>query len=679
MAARTRPALKLVWSAPSIIGEFAIKPVPLEVDGVQVGYCATYAEAEACIREMIADADGKPVALDIETAPIPSERHRLAALLEERAAVNAEAIVFRKSAKKAGTPQPEIDAHTEEANARLKALDAQIDYAASAGLDPWRSAVRTVQIYGGKARAAVVDIAKTGPEAIELLQGVSAVIHNAPFDLAFLGHRGVNLGRVHDTQQAAKLTIGASKCSLAAAVKYYLKTDLDKELRASDWAAPSLGEDQLRYAARDVIWLWRVCPPLFKDLGPQAAAYKIQAAAAPAIARMNNAGIGIDLDRHAEVLRALAERDVIACAGFSDACHAIGRPDLAEKVPRSPREIAAFLKEVLTADELAKWKRVDKPWELSAARPELRKAVHYSPIVPLVELSELDGLQLSFGEPLRFLVNPVTNRVHPRYQICGAPTGRSSTSKPNVQGAPRDPRIRGVFRAADGYVLVAADYNCMELRAAGYFFDDPQLAAVFERGDVPLKLTASHVAGRPADTITDEERSKAKNVNFGTIYGIGPASLVEQIWKNYRVVISMSDAENLLAGFASLYPTMIAHRRDYASKCQARGRIVIGPDWREGKGRIVPLDRLPKDQSTTTCAYSYPIQGICADICMGALTEVDKLLFAERLDGRLVGWIHDEIIVEAREADVDRVKVILWGANGSAPLSPFSLRPRSAI
>ena len=108
--------------------------------------------------------------------------------------------------------------------------------------------------------------------------------------------------------------------------------------------------------------------------------------------------------------------------------------------------------------------------------------------MPLIELSELDGLRLSFGEPLRFLVSPVTDRVHPRYQICGAPTGRSSTSKPNIQGAPRDPRIRGVFKAADGYVLVAADYNCMELRGAAYFFDDPQLAAVFERGDDPHQV-----------------------------------------------------------------------------------------------------------------------------------------------------------------------------------------------
>jgi DNA polymerase I-like protein with 3'-5' exonuclease and polymerase domains len=651
--------------------ERAGMPLTFEVDGVQVVYCQTYAEAEACIREMIADAAGKPIAVDLETCPVSAELERLEALKTEREAVNDAAIAFRRAAKKAKTPQTEIHAFTETASVKLKALDAQIDHAASAGLDPNRSEIRLLQVYGGKGRVAIVDIDKTGAEALELLEGVSAVIHGSPFDLAHLGHRGVNLGKVHDSQQAARLVLGASKCSLASTVKHYLKVELAKDLQTSDWAAPSLSEAQLTYAARDVIWLWRLCPPLFKDLEPQRSAYRVQTSAAPAIARMNTAGIAIDLDRHAETLSALAEQDAIACTRYQDACREMGRPDLAEKVPRSPSEIAGFLKQVLTEDELHKWKRTKTSWELSTARPELRRAIHYPPLVPLIELSELDGLRLSFGEPLRFLTSPVTHRVHPRYQICGAPTGRSSTSKPNLQGAPRDPRIRGVFRAADGYVLVASDYNCMELRGAAYFFDDPQLAAVFARGDDPHKLTASHVARRPPDAITDEERSKAKNVNFGTIYGIGPASLVEQIWKNYRLVISLAEAETLLAGFASLYPVMIAHRRDYASVCQARGRIVIGPDWREGRGRIVPLDRLPRDQSTTTCAYSYPIQGICSDICTAALTEVDRRLLADKLDGRLVGWIHDELIVETREVDVDQVKALLQSEMARAFLDTF--------
>ena len=190
--------------------ERAGMPLAFAVDGVTVVYCTTYAEAEALIAEMLANAGGKPVALDLETVAVQAERERLAALLEERAAVNARAIADRKAAKKAKTPQSEIDAFTETASVKLKALDAQIDHAASAGLDPNRSEIRLLQVYGGKERVAIIDIDKTGAEALGLLEGVSAVIHGSPFDLAHLGHRGVNLGKVHDSQQAARLVLGAA-------------------------------------------------------------------------------------------------------------------------------------------------------------------------------------------------------------------------------------------------------------------------------------------------------------------------------------------------------------------------------------------------------------------------------------------------------------------------------------
>jgi DNA polymerase I-like protein with 3'-5' exonuclease and polymerase domains len=135
----------------------------------------------------------------------------------------------------------------------------------------------------------------------------------------------------------------------------------------------------------------------------------------------------------------------------------------------------------------------------------------------------------------------------------------------------------------------------------------------------------------------------------------------------------------LLVVFERLYPTMIAHRREYAHACQVRRHIIIGPDWREGRGRIVPLARLPEDQSPATCAYSYPIQGVCADICMKAIADLDKRLREQNIDGRLVGWIHDELIVEAREAYADRVKAALKDAMERAFLGIFPTATRNKL
>jgi hypothetical protein len=412
---RCRPRPKLVWVAPSILDEHARAPgpapelepaAPFEVDGVQVVVCTTYDQAKTCILEMIADADGKPIAVDLETCPVSAERERLEALLAERKTVNAAAIAFRKTAKKAGALQAEIDAFTEEANAKLKVLGHKIDYCASAGLDPWRAEVRTLQVYGGKARAAIVDISQAGTEALGLLQGADAIFHNAPFDLAFLDRLGVSLRRVHCTQQAARLTIGANKCSLASAVKHYCKVTLGKDLQTSDWSAPVLTADQLTYAARDVIWLWRVCPPLFRELKPQAGAYRIQIAAAGPLAKMNNAGITFDLDRHVEAMQVFAEADLRAATAYQDACVGMGKPELATKIPKTAREITVFLHAILTEDELDGWRRTKKRGELSTAAAALRQASHYPPLEPLIELSKLASLRASFGESLRFRQSP---------------------------------------------------------------------------------------------------------------------------------------------------------------------------------------------------------------------------------------------------------------------------------
>jgi DNA polymerase-1 len=671
--------------APATAGpiEPALEPAPpgvFQVDGVEAVYCETRAEAEAMIREMIADASPRPVAIDIETTATLPERQRLAALSAERATVHAKTLAAGRALRAAQRAAAKGEPHDDVAALEgiLKALSreekhlaAQVEYAESAGLDPHRSHVRLLQAYGGKSRAAIVDVFKVGQSILFLLEGVGAVIHNASFELAHLGHIGVDIGKVHDTQQAAKLALGLHKSALAAVVKHYHGVELDKDPQTGDWAVPILSEEQRRYAARDVIWLWRLCPSLFLDIAPQISAYKTQLVAVPAIARMNRAGITLDLAGHAEVLQVFADEDAAACEAYRTACLAMGRPELAVKIPRSDGEAAAFLKAVLTEEELKHWKQVDKPWGLSTARSELRRAIHYPPVAPLIELSELDGLRLSFGETLRFLVSPVTGRLHPSYQVAGAPSGRSSCSRPNIQGAPRNPKIRALFKATDDFVFVAADYNAIEMRGAAYFFEDPQLVAVFERNEDPHRITASRVTGRPLEAISGEERNKAKAVNFGVIYGIGPGGLIEQIWKNSHIMIGMAEADDLLIAFERLYPDLMAHRREYVRVCQARGFIVIGADWREGRGRIVPFARLPKDQTVRTCCLSYPIQGLCADICMKAVADVDRRLREEVIDGRLVGWIHDELIIEARKRDAERVKALLKDAMEQAFIEVF--------
>ena len=158
-------------------------------------YCATADDASRRIDEMVADACGRPVAIDIETAPVETEAARLAALRIE----HASAVGKLKAARKLKAPAAEIGALA----VAVKTLDARIRYAADGGPRPRRSRIRLLQVYGGGHRVAVIDLDRTGPGVLMMLDGVDVVAHNAAFEMAFLEYAGVGLGEVHCTLQAA--------------------------------------------------------------------------------------------------------------------------------------------------------------------------------------------------------------------------------------------------------------------------------------------------------------------------------------------------------------------------------------------------------------------------------------------------------------------------------------------
>jgi DNA polymerase I-like protein with 3'-5' exonuclease and polymerase domains len=686
---------------------------------VTVVYCADAAEAEALIKEMVADAGPRPVAIDLEVAITESERDRIAALgaqrqvviarrLEDPAikaataerasdpavkAARAEKTAARKAWRKEGRSDEEIDDLSEPFEQRIDALmkpfdqrvaelskpfdreldliDKTIKSAEEAWKDPHRSRIRLAQIYGGGRRCAVIDLFATGQGVLVGLNGVSIVAHNALFDVAHLICAGVEPGRIECTAQAARLVLGRRRGKLAQVVKHYLKVALDKDEQKSDWAAPALSADQIEYAARDALWLWRACQPLYQAVRPQSAPYRIQCDAIRAVAGMNLSGVLLDLAAHAVVVEELKRQDADACAAYRAACREIGRDDLAGgKIPRTDAEIAEVVKSILPADEIRAldWRLTPKGRDLSMSKSELWKALKYPPIDAIIDLKDAQYLMSNFGEGLRCLVSPVTGRLHPKYKIFGAPTGRASCSGPNIQGVSRDKRIRAMFIARPGYVFVGADYGAMELRAAAYFFCDQVLIAVFTKhgeGGDPHWLTAIRVNGSWLETADDaikgEARSKAKAVNFGTIFGIQADGLARNTWKGSegKIRISSAEAQALLDGFASTYPDLIRNRSEYTDWCLANSCIVIGRDWREFRGRIIPFSDLDEDDSPERCAFNYPIQGICVDISMSAIAAVRRDLIAAEIDGRLAIWAHDEIVLEVREDHAERAKAIL--------------------
>ena len=165
-----------------------------------INYCVTVDDANRAIDEVIRDAQGGAVAVDIETAPIPEEVARLDTLRRRLAVAKGEHAAWNKT----GAPTSQIAAK----KAEITALAAQAAYADRAALDPHRARIRLLQLYGGGRRVAVIDLFRTGGGILQRLNDMVLVAHNAAFELSFLEHHGITPAEMHCTMQACRLTLG---------------------------------------------------------------------------------------------------------------------------------------------------------------------------------------------------------------------------------------------------------------------------------------------------------------------------------------------------------------------------------------------------------------------------------------------------------------------------------------
>ena len=362
-------------------------------------------------------------------------------------------------------------------------------------------------------------------------------------------------------------------------------------------------------------------------------AYARQRDAARVAAFAEMRGIGFDLDRHKQCQRAWKAERAAARNAFVAATGM--EPSM------NPAGIQEFLQTRLTAVQQRDWPRTEKGY-LSTKGEDLGRIAHVPGIRPLIDLKRIDHLITCFGASLRNAVNPVTGRLHPRINIAGAKSGRAAVSDPPLQQIPTDrraPGLRGCVVAAPGCLLVGGDYSQMELRAAAIMSGDERMLQAFETGEDLHEITAAAIAGVDLQDVTPEQRSAAKAVNFGALYGSGPLGIVNTAWKNYGIEMTEEGARGALDAIASRYPGLHRHLRDHAEKCQRDGVVEIYG------GRQVRVE-WEKDGITYPRACNWPIQGRCADATMAAMVKLDAALRDHVLGHALVLQVHDELILE---------------------------------
>lgn len=268
----------------------------------------------------------------------------------------------------------------------------------------------------------------------------------------------------------------------------------------------------------------------------------------------------------------------------------------------------------------------------------------------LMEYRGLAKLKSTYTDKLPLMINPRTGRIHTNYHQAVAATGRLSSQDPNLQNIPikteEGRRIRQAFIAPTGYKLVAADYSQIELRIMAHLSEDEGLLGAFEKGLDVHRATAAEVFGVGLDSVTPEMRRSAKAINFGLIYGMSAFGLAKQLH------VGRNEAQQYIDRYFERYPGVqrymnnirsLAHEQGYVETLFGR-RLYLPDINAKNKNLQMAAERT---------AINAPMQGTAADIIKTAMINVDNWLLASGMDAKIIMQVHDELVLEVNESQVD--------------------------
>jgi DNA polymerase I-like protein with 3'-5' exonuclease and polymerase domains len=273
----------------------------------------------------------------------------------------------------------------------------------------------------------------------------------------------------------------------------------------------------------------------------------------------------------------------------------------------------------------------------SARYPLLHEFIRYRTLTYAVQ---------HFSSKLPGHIHPLTKRIHPNYHQLGAATGRFSCTDPNLQGLPKKNGFRECAIPEPKFKLVIGDYSQIELRVAAEISGDPRMLRAYQNGHDLHRLTASLVAQKSMEEVTREERQSAKAINFGLIFGMGEEGLQKYARNTYGVNMTREQARFFRNRFFQVYQGITRWHE----------ATIRGNNTRETR-TIIGRRRLWKDQPLITELLNTPIQGTSADITKKALGILPGKLIGT--GAKIIGTVHDEIILEVPEEKAESIAEIL--------------------
>jgi DNA polymerase-1 len=477
---------------------------------------------------------------------------------------------------------------------------------------------------------------------------------NLKYDASVLARHGIELrGIVFDTMlESYVLDSTASRHDMDSLALKYLGRSTTHYEDVAGKGAKQIGFDQVgideaaAYAAEDAevtLSLHHRLWPMLQAEERLASVFRdIEMPLVPVLSRMERRGALLDCDLLWQQSQELGQR----LQALEEEVH-----NLAGEVFNlgSTKQLGEILFERLGLPVL---KKTPKGAPSTAEEVLQELALDYPLPRLLLEHRGLSKLKSTYTDKLPAMVNPATGRIHTSYHQAVTATGRLSSSDPNLQNIPirtaEGRRIRQAFVAPEGYRIVAADYSQIELRIMAHLSGDDGLLAAFRENLDVHSATAAEVFGVPLDSVTAEQRRRAKAINFGLIYGMSAFGLARQLR------LDRGEAQRYIDVYFQRYPGV----QDYMERTRALAHEQGYVETLFGRRLYLPeinARNKMRQQAAERTAINAPMQGSAADIIKRAMLDVEQWLDRDGVDARMIMQVHDELVLEVAEASLDAV------------------------
>ena len=481
---------------------------------------------------------------------------------------------------------------------------------------------------------------------------------NLKYDISMLAQYGINVkGKMFDTMLAHYLIEPEQRHNMDYLAEVYLNyitipiEDLIGKGRQQKTMREVPIELAKEYAAEDAditLQLYEKLMPLLKENGVEKLFYDIEMPLVPVLSRMEANGVKIDTQNLQQISEDFGEE----IKKIEEKIYELaGTPfNIA-----SPKQLGEVLFEKLKIDEKAK---KTKTGQYATGEEVLQKLLHKHPIIQkILDYRSFTKLKSTYLDALPALVNPKDGLIHTSYNQAVTATGRLSSNNPNLQNIPvRTAQGREIRRAfvprSPQYTLLAADYSQIELRIIAHLSQDPAMVADFNLGHDIHAATAAKVFHVPMNEVIKEQRSRAKAVNFGIIYGMSAFGLAE------RMELSRSEAADIIKKYFEEYAGIkeymnrsiaLAKERGYAETILGRRRYL-----RDINGANSVVRGFAERN-----AINAPIQGSSADMIKIAMIGIHEEMQRLKMQSKMMLQVHDELVFDAHLDELDALKAIV--------------------